>query len=260
MGSDRTTPGAQSWPRLDERLVEPEGREEMIRGVRVLAAPSAPEHGDPHFNLSVLLGTHAKPNVTGSTDMLTRTSGNSDFASDTSLRRSGIDPKTQERYLEELAFEVVHTESASHITAKAMEMTARGVRRVFALFVLKRSVCEWRSGRWEPLSEHDAISDELLATPLPVKALLNAGAVGTAALRALIARDEPELKRILDLAHEKGELLGKREAIRQLLSRDGHALTDEQTVRLNHCDDLKTMNTWLELAVNGRTARDVLGV
>jgi len=42
---------------------------------------------------------------TGSTDLLTRAGPGSDFATGTCIRRSGIDPRTGSRYLEEVAFE-----------------------------------------------------------------------------------------------------------------------------------------------------------
>ena len=74
----------------------------------------------------------------GSTDLLTRLSEGSHFATDTCVRRAGIDPRTGVRHLEELAFEVVHEQSTKDITERAEELSARGVRRVVAIFVKKR--------------------------------------------------------------------------------------------------------------------------
>ena len=52
-----------------------------------------------------------------------------DLATDTSVRRAGINPETGERYLEEMVFEVVNTQRLSDVTAKAEELAGRGVRR-----------------------------------------------------------------------------------------------------------------------------------
>ncbi|MEM9459698.1 MAG: hypothetical protein AAGF11_36310 [Myxococcota bacterium] len=105
---------AASAPYVDERLVEPETREEIVRGRRVYAAPAKAEHGDRHTQLDRVIGTYVTPGYTVSTDLLTRAGPRSDFATDTCVRRSGIDPQTGSRYLEELAFEVVNEQSNKH--------------------------------------------------------------------------------------------------------------------------------------------------
>jgi len=89
----------------------------------VVAMPSLPEHGDRHFRIDYVLGAHVKAEYVGSTDLITRFSSASDFATDTCIRRSGEDPKTGERYLEELAFEVVHTQPLKDIRARAEDLT-----------------------------------------------------------------------------------------------------------------------------------------
>jgi len=93
-------------------------RDEVLRGQTLYAAPSLLEHGDPHFRLDVALGTHLRPGYVGSTDLLTRVADDGDFASDTSVRREGIDPTTGHRYLEELSFEVVNTQRLSEVTGE----------------------------------------------------------------------------------------------------------------------------------------------
>ena len=66
---------------------------------------------------------------------------------DTSVRRAGIDPSTDARYLEELAFEVVSEQSRRDITERAEDLARRGVRRLIAIFVkqsekfIKISLC-----------------------------------------------------------------------------------------------------------------------
>jgi len=122
--------------------VTPEGREEVINGRRVYAAPANPEHGDPHLRIDAVIATNLKPGYVGSADMLTRSAVTQNFATDTSVRREGINPLTQERYLEELAIEIVNTQGDKDVTSKAVAMTARGVRRVLGVFVRDGVVCD----------------------------------------------------------------------------------------------------------------------
>jgi hypothetical protein len=105
-------------PGLDDRLVQPETREEMLRGRRIYAAPALPPHADRHSALNYTIEAHAADSYITSSDLLTRTSHDSDFATDTSVRRAGIDPSTGGRYLEELAFEIVNTQSLREICTR----------------------------------------------------------------------------------------------------------------------------------------------
>ncbi len=263
---DPGTPERARAPSVDEHVVKPESREELLRGKRLYAAPSLPEHGDPHFRLDVALGTHSKPGYVGSTDLLSRVADDGDFATDTCIRREGIDPATGHRYLEEMAFEVVNTQRLSEVTAKAEELSARGVRRVFAVFVRKRVVSEWRDGDWEPLSDDARIDDECLAAPLPVEALLRSSALGAAAVRGLLARGEPELKRLL-AEHEaegraRGEaegrviaaLTARRSSLRLLFEARRIAIDPADEARIDACDDPASLDQWLLRAANA-TAR-----
>ena len=123
-GSAARLPEREPFPRLDEHLVKPETREEMIRGRRVIAMPAHPPHADRHFKLDYVLGPHVKRGYVGSTELLTRAGPGSDFATDTCIRKEGDDPRTGTRYLEELAFEVVNEQSRRDITEKAEDLTS----------------------------------------------------------------------------------------------------------------------------------------
>lgn len=215
----------------------PEEREELVRGKKPHAALSLPEHGDPHLCLDVALGTHVKPG----------------FATDTCIRREGIDPATGHRYLEEMAFEVVDSQRLSDVTARAEELSARGVRRIFAVFTRKRVVREWRDGDWEPLSDDAHIQDDCLAAPLPVEALLRASALGAAAVRGL-ARGEPELKRLLAEREAEGRareaLVARRATLR--LQLEGRRVTTDAAdeARFDACEDTATLDGWIVRAAN----------
>lgn len=239
-------------PAVDDHVVTPETREELLRGRTLYAAPSLPEHGDPHFRLDVALGTHTRPGYVGSTDLLTRSADDGDFATDTCIRREGIDPATGQRYLEEIAFEVVNAQRLSEVTAKAEELSARGVRRIFAVFTRKNVVSEWCDGDWEPLGLDAHIDDACLAAPLPVEALLRASALGAAAVRGLLARGEPEMTRLLAEHEARGEAKGtaaaRRDTLRLILRARGVALGDADEARVASCDDAATLDAWLTRA------------
>jgi hypothetical protein len=253
-------------PGVSDHVVTPGTREELLRGKRIHVAPSNPEHADPHFNLDVALGVHVAPSYVGSTDLLTRVAHDGDFASDTCIRRAGIDPATGQRYLEEMAFEVVNTQRLSDVTAKAEDLSARGVRRVFAVFVRRGVVSEWRGDQWEPLADDSVIEDACLAAPLPVVALLRASELGGATVRALLTRNEPELLRLLSereqrgelRGEQRGELRGRRVALRTLLTARGLVPDDALSARIDACDDVATLDAWMLRAATATSAAEAL--
>ena len=202
-------------PYVDERLVEPETREEILHGHLVQAIPANPEHGDEHTELDFLARGYAAPGHTVSTDLLTRTSLRSDFATDTCIRRSGIDPRTGSRYLEELAFEVVHTQSRAHMVQRAHDLAACGVRRVLAVVVQTQEVCEWHhvQGRLVPLDLDGAIEDRTLVRPLPIQALFDAAVADAAVIDAMHAKGNPRLTALIDEGETRGLAQGRVEAI-----------------------------------------------
>ena len=136
-------PRKDDFPRVDDHVVKPETREEMVRGERIYAQPALAPHADRHFGLDFVLGGHVREGYVGSTDLITHVLHGSDFASDTCIRKDGENPKTGERYLEELAFEVIHSQPVQKATERAEDWSTRGVRRVFGIFVKKGTVEEW---------------------------------------------------------------------------------------------------------------------
>src|SRR5689334_16812996 len=106
-------------PRLDEHLVEEGTREEMLRGQRLYAAPAREPHAERHCELDYVIRAHVEDGYIPASDMLTRAGPGSEFATDTAVRKRGIDPATGTRYLEELAFEVVSTQSLREMVLRA---------------------------------------------------------------------------------------------------------------------------------------------
>lgn len=208
-------PSSQEPPSVDEHLVKPETREQLLRGRKVVAMPALPPHGDRHFKLDYVIGAHVKDGYVGSTDLLTRSAESSDFATDTCVRRAGVDPRTKTRYLEELAFEIVNEQSMRDITEQAEDLTARGVRRVVAIFVKKGQVCEWsaKTGKWNTLDLEGTFSDPTLTRPLRVKELLDAAEADNAVARALVEKNNPVLAELRAADRKEGRKEGHKEGL-----------------------------------------------
>jgi hypothetical protein len=186
-------------PNVDDHLVEPETtREEMVRGRRISAQPAKPPHADRHANVDYVIRAHTAPGYIAASDLLTRVGPGSDFATDTCVRREGIDPATGTRYLEELAFEVVSEQSLRDITERAEDLSNRGVRRLIAVFVKDGVVREWSSeaNDWIVLAPEGVLEDRTLVRPVGIRALLDAALADNAVVRALDAKGNPEIAEI----------------------------------------------------------------
>ncbi len=211
------SPGASrdldDLPRISDRLVQPETREERIDGRRVLAVPSNPEHGDAHCRLDGEALFHIRTGYIASTDLLTRVSRGSDFATDTSIRKAGVDPATGDRYLEEVAFEVVHEQSERDVADRAGKLAARGIRRIFAIFVKRGEVAEWQpvERSWRPLPADSVIDDQCLIRPMPVRALLDRDEARDAVARVLVDEKNPVIEQLREEGFRTGHVEGRRE-------------------------------------------------
>jgi len=207
-------------PAVDARLVVPETRYEIVDGGLVHVSPADEAHGTQHSKISALVEAHVAPDFDVATDMLTRTSRTSDIAPDVSVFPRARDPRTGGRQLEQLAFEVVSTETLRHAARKATRLAARGVRRVFAIDVARGRALEWSSARaaWRALGLNAQIKDRALAVPLPIKALVSAAKADDAVARALIAKRNPVIKAIRSQGLAKGRRRGLAEGRRRGLA------------------------------------------
>ncbi|MBI4816786.1 MAG: Uma2 family endonuclease [Deltaproteobacteria bacterium] len=221
MGHEVWAPSA-FFPPVDDRLAEPEAGEEVIDGQRVRVMPADEPHGFAHAGLDYLLRGHLEKGYRSAADMLTRTSATNDMAPDVSIYPEARDPLTGGRRLEELAFEIVNTQSMTDVTKRALEFKVRGVRRVFCINVAKGKVLEWDQGLgdWRIKTTRARIRDRCLVRPLSVAALLDTTQQDDEVARALIAKRNVVLQAELDATKragideglgeglEKGEKLG----------------------------------------------------
>ena len=254
-------PGREaSFPAVDDHLVVPEiTRDEIINGRRVVAFPAEAPHANQQTELGYVVRGKAASGYQVSSDLLTRVSEKSDFASDVCVYKKGTDPATGRRYLEEIAFEVVSTQSERDVTEKAVEMSRRGVRRIFGIWVKdRRRVCEWsaESGSWRLLDVESHIEDRCLATPLKVAALLDAAEADNAVAEGLIAKGNPTILKFGATAKAKGIA----ESILKFLEARGIAMSSAQREEILGCTDLERLDRWLLRAGVATAADEVLAV
>jgi Uma2 family endonuclease len=251
-------------PAVDERLVMPESRFEIIDG-RVQYVPPADEpHGTQHAKVSALLEAYAADGYEVACDMLTRTSVKGDMAPDASVFPAARDETTGGRRLEELAFEVVSTERLSHAAKKARALTARGVRRVFAIDVERRRALAWlqQTDSWEILASDSTIEDRALALPLPIRALVETARADNAVAAALIAKKNPVIEGALREGEARGEargvLAGKIESLLAILSTRGIAVPKKARKRILAASKEKQVDAWLRRAVTATSVDEML--
>lgn len=195
------------FPPVDEHIVVPETtRDEMIRGRKVVAQPALEPHADLQTSLDFLILPHVRPGYRPSTELLTRVSEGSNFATDLSIRREGQDPATGRRFLEEISFEIVNEQSTRDILEKAEDLAERGVRRVFAIFVKRREVCEWSAAKraFVPLALDGMLEDPCFVRPIAVRALLDVGNAELEVVRALERKGNAEIESLKERAARKG--------------------------------------------------------
>jgi hypothetical protein len=214
MSSDAAYAGSE-LPDIDDRLVEPDTRYEMLDGELAYVSPADPPHGEIHLQLAALIEAHTGFAFEAAADLLTRTSRGDDVAPDVSVYPDAPDPDTGGRQLEQLAFEIVSTESLGSAGVKAAKLTRRGVRRVFAIDVERSRVLEWSTaiGGWRELDASGHIEDPALEAPLPIEAMIHAAKADDAVARALLARHNPVLEARLAECHSEGVQEGLAEGL-----------------------------------------------
>jgi hypothetical protein len=213
--------------------------------------PADPPHGEHHLQLAALIEAHTGFDYEAAADLLTRTSKVDDVAPDVSVYPDAPDPRTGGRQLEQLAFEIVSTQSLGGAAIKAAKLATRGVRRVFAIDIARACVLEWspQLGTWRELDPAGHIADPALEVPLPIDAMIHAAKADDAVARALVARHNPviEAVRAEDRAASwaEGFLRGKAEAVLAVLAARNVAIGDAERVRILGEQDPAQLDRWL---------------
>lgn len=263
-------------PPEDERLVVPETPYEMVDGELVHVPPSDYDHGDRQSKASGLIDACVRPEFSVVTEVLTRTSRTTDIAPDISVYPRARDPATGRRRVAELAFEVVSTQSLTSAADKARRLSARGVRRVFAIDVERSRAMEWSGGleAWRRLDIAACIEDPVLAVGLAIEPLVKAAIMDDAIAQALIAKNNPVIAAEKAASRRTGRAEGKaegraegrveglvegvRRSLLQLLDARGIPLVAADRARILEEQDLQRLERWFARAVRGASIADVL--
>ncbi|HEX3482727.1 MAG TPA: Uma2 family endonuclease [Kofleriaceae bacterium] len=262
-------------PDIDDRLAPPETCYEVYDGELVYVPPADPPHATRHSKISALVEAHAGLEFEVASDMLTRLTDVDDKAPDVSVFPLAPDPQTGRRQIEQLAFEVVSTESIGRAGIKAGQLVARGVRRVFAVDVERSRALEWSAalGTWSVLDPDGHIEDPALGAPLPIGDLVHAAKADDSMARALIAKRNPviEAVRAQDRAEGKakglaegkakglaeGKAKGKAEALVDVLALRNLPVDDAARSRILGEQDLARLQRWLSRAMTCATVAEL---
>ncbi len=257
--SSPSRPASSELPAVDERLVASESGYEIDDGKLVRVPPADEPHGNRHSKIAALLEAHVADDFTVAVDMLTRLSETSDRAPDASVYPLARDPRTGGRQIEQLAFELVNTESLGNAAKKAADLSARGVRRTFAIDVERARAFEWSHelGTWSLLDPGGTIEDRTLAVPLSIEALVHAIKTDDAMAKALLAKKNPVLLAAIDQGHSAGQIDATARAIVRVLERRQLRLSREEHERIVAARDLALLEKWLDRAATCGSAGEL---
>jgi hypothetical protein len=255
-------PGPGQRLRPDDRLARPETGEEYIDGECMQAMSGDAAHADPQCDLNYAVRACVAKRYVASTELLTRTDVGSDFTTDVCVRKRGIDPKTGGRYMEEVSFEVAHTQTREDLERKRIpKLLAAGVRRVIAVLIPEGDVLEWSQkggGKWKGLPPDSYIRDRVFKTPLHVKAILDATATEKLVSQAQIAKREPHLMEVLDEHEAKGRTEGLAEAILLAFESRGVTLDAPNRQEIQGCQDTELLRNLLIKTLAASSASEIL--
>lgn len=246
-------------PDIDDRLAPPETCYEVHDGELVCVPPADPPHATRHSKISALVEAHAGLEFEVASDMLTRLTDVDDKAPDVSVFPLAPDPQTGRRQIEQLAFEVVSTESIGRAGIKAGQLVARGVRRVFAVDVERSRALEWSAalGTWSVLDPDGHIEDPALGAPLPIGDLVHAAKADDSMARALIAKRNPVIEAVRAQDRAEGKAKGKAEALVDVLALRNLSVDDAVRARILGEQDLARLQRWLSRAMTCATVAEL---
>ncbi|UQA59399.1 hypothetical protein [Polyangium aurulentum] len=204
--------------------------------------------------MSYLVGHHRRAGWVVSIHLLTRWAEDSDFATDISVRRAGIDPTTDRRYLEELAFEIVYAQPLRDILERGEIACARGLRRFFAILVETHEVLELRNGRPFTFAPEDSIEDPCFVRPMEITAMFDRGKADNAVARALLAKNSPAIEEL----RQRACVQGRATAILDVLTARNIPVPEPIRERILATTDMATLAQWLTRAITADSLDAIL--
>lgn len=246
-------------PSVDERLAPPETRVEYVRGVEVFAAPADERHARQHSQIDRVVGAHVKRPYAVAVDMLTRVDDASDFAPDVSVYEPIVDRRTKQtvgRKLEELAFEVIDKQAQAVPARKAMDLVARGVRRVFCVEARARRLSEWsrEKGCWEPIAPGALLEDRCFVRPIRAEALVSSVLADDEVARALLVKRPPAIEAALSESRAEGRIEEKRAAVLRIFAARGIEVSARARARIEAESDAAVLDRWFAEALTVQKA------
>ncbi len=268
---------------MDDRLAPPETRVEYLNGQEIFAAPAGECHGRQHSYVDRVIGANVREPYAVAVDMLTRTEEGSDFAADVSVYEPTGDPRAEvpsPRKLEEIVFEVVDRQAAAIPTRKAVELIARGVRRVFAVFTKERALFEWSvtDGRWNKIPGDAVIEDACFVRPISANGIVDwLQADNEVAKAILVKRPEPIVQALaaeraegrvegraegrvegLTMGEAKGQLAMKRQSILGALEGRGVPVSERVRSAVLATSDMALLERWFLAALKATESDQIL--
>jgi Uma2 family endonuclease len=249
------------WPDLDDRLVEPETRYEMLDGELIYVSPADDAHGEQHVTIAALIEAHSGMEYRVAIDLLTRTSRTSDIAPDVSVYLRARHPETGKRQLAQVAFEIVSKQSLGYAGRKAASLVARGVRRVFGIDVERRRILEWSAelATWQVLDLSGQIDDPVFDIPLSFSELLITTKTDDAVQRALAAKRNPVFEAMKRTERDSGLREGQARALLAVLAARGLPVADADRDRILGEHDPERLDSWVASAVTCTSMAELLG-
>lgn len=258
--------------RVSDYVVETETDFELFQGQLREVPHAGPLHSQQLGQVNFVLSAYVARGHGVDLFLLTRQEADNNFASDISIRKNGTDPDTDDRYLEELAFEIKSTLVPEELEQRARIMARCGVRRVFAVPVtghpagidrVAGSLAEWMPAeeRWRTYRGDEVIADPCLFEPVPIRAPLDPDAVDDAVARVLVHKGHPLLGRLQQHAYlmsvEEGQAKGIQSCIRVIMDSRGLAMDAATHARIDACGDLAILQRWVARAVRATSASEL---
>jgi Uma2 family endonuclease len=147
----------------------------------------------------------------------------------------------------------------AHLQRRIADLLAAGTTQVWVVRLLGERHVEVHTAD-KPVRRarpgETLTAPEALHEPVPVEALFDPEAAWKESLKHLLQRQGYDS---LGAVYDKGRTEGARASLVRVLTKRGLMLTDDQRERVTACDDLATLEAWLDRALDATHTDDVFG-
>jgi Uma2 family endonuclease len=150
-------------------------------------------------------------------------------------------------------------QNEEHLQRRIRDLLAAGTTQVWVVRLLGERYIEVHT-RDQPVRlarpGETLTAPEALQEPVPVEALFDPEAAWKESLKHLLQRKGYGS---LDAVYNKGRTEGARASLQRVLTKRGLPLSDAQREPIAACEDLATLDAWLDRALDATCADDVFG-